>query len=70
MIIRGVNMIIRNRIQCTHCNDIIESFYTHHFVQCSCGAVFTDGGKSYLRRGFRDSPNDFIDLSEVIEDDK
>jgi len=43
-------MIIRNRIRCRRCGDIIESTYTHEFVRCSCGAVAVDGGREYLRR--------------------
>jgi hypothetical protein len=31
------------------CNEVIESKSTHHFVQCSCGAVGVDGGLEYDR---------------------
>lgn len=62
-------MIIRNAIQCKFCNDIIESKYTHDFVQCSCKRVFVDGGKSYLRRGFQ-QPDDYIELSESKGDEE
>lgn len=53
-----------NKIQCTHCGDIIESVHVHDFKFCKCRAVSVDGGKSYLKRSFKNSPNDFIDLSE------
>ncbi len=56
-------MLISNKIQCKNCGDIIESFYTHDFKYCSCKRVFVDGGKEYGRRGFTDSPNDYIELS-------
>ena len=56
--------LIRNAIQCVHCRDVIESKYTHDFKSCKCGAVSVDGGLSYTKRSFRDSPLDFIDLSE------
>jgi hypothetical protein len=42
--------IKRNRIQCKHCNDIIESFYTHDFKYCRCGKVASDGGLEYAQR--------------------
>lgn len=56
--------IITNKIQCNHCLDIIESTYRHDFKFCSCGKVFVDGGKAYLRRGF-DRPDDYTELSGV-----
>ena len=55
---------LRNRCQCRKCLDIIESKHRHDFVQCKCGAIFTDGGIDYIRRGFIDA-NDIIDLSET-----
>ena len=42
--------IIRNRIRCVHCGDIIESKSVHDYVTCSCGACAVDGGLEYLRR--------------------
>ena len=42
----------RNRAQCLNCEDVIESTYTHDFVSCKCGAIFVDGGPSYMRRGW------------------
>lgn len=43
--------VIRNRCKCKQCGDVIESKGSHDFVQCSCGAIFTDGGTDYVRRG-------------------
>lgn len=60
--------IVANRIQCRHCEDIIESMHRHDFVRCSCGKVFVDGGRDYLRRGY-DQPGDYYELSESEEDD-
>ena len=57
-----------NKIQCNNCKDIIESKYTHDFVQCSCKRCFVDGGKEYLRRGYTTSEADYTDLSETEED--
>ena len=57
--------IIRNAIQCKQCNAVIESAHRHDFVRCPCKAVFVDGGKEYLRRGYSgDSASEaYIDLS-------
>lgn len=54
--------IIRNRIKCKHCGDIIESTSTHDFKFCSCGKVAVDGERSYLKR--IGNPNDWEELSE------
>lgn len=43
--------MIRNIAKCKKCGDIIESKHRHDFVQCSCGAIFVDGGNDYIRRG-------------------
>jgi hypothetical protein len=61
-----MSKIIRNRCQCAQCGDIIESRHRHDFVNCKCGAIFTDGGTDYVRRGFT-KPDDIIDLSEWSE---
>lgn len=59
--------LIKNVIQCTNCKDIIESEYTHDFKWCKCGTVAVDGGLSYAKRSFKNSPADFMDLSEWEE---
>ena len=59
----------RNAIKCNHCGEIIESTYRHDFRTCSCGTVSVDGGKDYLRRCFKNSPDDYTDLSEYEEVD-
>ena len=65
-IMKGLKMKLKiNKIQCKHCEDIIESKRTHDFKYCKCGKVFVDGGLEYGRRGFPTSPDsDFIELSE------
>lgn len=55
--------IKRNRCQYSKCGDVIESLSVHHFVKCKCGAVFTDGGREYIRRGMGDGAEP-IDLTE------
>ena len=57
-------MIIRNRIRCKKCGDIIESVSVHDFETCSCGACSVDGGHCYLRRSVA-SPDDYEELSEA-----
>ena len=59
--------IKRNAIRCNHCGDVIESASRHSYVKCSCGAVAVDGGTDYLRRSYRNSPEDYTDLSEYEE---
>jgi hypothetical protein len=54
--------IISNKCQCQKCGDIIESIYRHDFKYCKCGLIFTDGGKDYIRRGFKNL-GDIIDLT-------
>lgn len=54
--------IVRNRIKCKLCSDIIESTSIHDFKFCSCGKVAIDGGKCYLK--IIGSPNDLEELSE------
>ncbi len=56
-------VILKNRIKCKKCNDIIESRHTHDFVECKCGACAVDGGHEYLRR--LGNPDDWEDMSEV-----
>lgn len=59
--------IKRNRAQCLVCMEVIESRFRHEFVECSCGAIFVDGGKAYLRRGARDFSK-LLELSEYEDD--
>lgn len=60
--------IIKNAAECARCGDVIESKHRRDFVNCSCGAIFVDGGLEYLRRGF-DDPCNFIDRVEYEEVD-
>ncbi len=55
-----------NKCRCKKCNDVIESKHVHDFVSCSCGGIFTDGGREYIRRGWKGGNiDDWIeDLSE------
>ena len=63
--------ILVNRAKCNRCGDIIESKYRHDFVSCWCGAIFVDGGKTYLRRGYKKEDGDcFIELSEFTNEEE
>ena len=55
----------RNAARCIQCNTVIESKFTHDFVSCSCGSIFTDGGTDYIHRG--GDPNSMEDLCEWEE---
>jgi tRNA(Ile2) C34 agmatinyltransferase TiaS len=50
MVIRKREIVVTNKIQCSKCDDIIESTNRHDFRWCKCGSIAVDGGKSYLRR--------------------
>ena len=54
--------LIKNRIKCLKCGDIIESKSRHDWVQCTCGACYVDGGHDYMRIG--GNKEDWEDLSE------
>jgi hypothetical protein len=58
----------RNAIQCTVCDEIIESKHRHDFKWCGCGSCAVDGGTAYLRR--LGNPGDWIELSNFDENEK
>lgn len=60
--------IIKNKIMCRKCGEIIESKYRHDFQTCKCGACSVDGGHDYLRRCFKDR-DDIIEMSEIEGDE-
>lgn len=60
-------MVIRNRVKCRKCKDIIESTFTHHFVYCKCKSIAIDGGLDYQRLI---GDEDDIDLSYSIYKDQ
>ena len=68
MVTRTRTVVVVNKCQCAVCLDIIESKHRHDFVSCKCGAIFTDGGKDYIRRGAKDL-NDIVDMSEGYEEE-
>ena len=66
MVTRTRTVVVVNKCQCARCLDIIESRHRHDFVQCGCGAIFTDGGTEYIRRG--GEIENIIDMSETYEE--
>lgn len=67
---RAKSKIRRNAVLCKKCNTIAESKSTHDFATCECGAVFTDGGLSYIRRGGDFQLMEFLDIFYDCEDKK
>lgn len=61
--------IFQNKIKCKHCGDIIESKHVHDYKWCSCGTVAVDGGHYYLKRCFKNSRDDFEELSVEEEEE-
>ena len=66
MVTRTRTVVVVNKCQCAVCLDIIESKSRHAFVRCKCGAIFTDGGTEYIRRG--GEIDNIIDMSETYEE--
>lgn len=57
-------VILRNLIRCKHCSDWLISQQPHDIKTCSCGCCSVDGGHSYIRRSYRNNPNeDYWELS-------
>lgn len=65
------NIIVRNMAKCKQCGDVIESKFRHDYVTCSCGSIAVDGGKSYLRRAFKDedSIEEMSEMKEISEEE-
>lgn len=60
-------MILSNSAKCLKCGDEIFSAHRHHFVECSCGEIFVDGGMSYIRHGYANIEN-YMDLSIFMDE--
>lgn len=61
-----MDKIICNKIKCRQCGDILESTEEKPFAKCSCGTCAVDGGLKKLRRFFKNSQNDYEELSELV----
>ncbi len=58
--------ILRNRIKCRLCGEVLESRTGDELILCSCGACGVDGGQEYLRRvGYE---KDYEELSLFAEE--
>lgn len=64
-IVISIKRIIRNMIKCKNCGEVIESTSVHDFKFCSCGNCAVDGGHDYLKRSYKNSRDDFEELSVV-----
>mgnify|MGYP005987199865 CR=1 FL=1 len=61
--------ILSNSAKCLKCGESIFSGSRHHYVRCTCGNVFVDGGMSYIRHGFEDKAlyqNTSIEVSDEL----
>ena len=56
--------LLRHRIQCLSCGEIIESRWGHDFRFCHCRKIYVDGGLSCPRIGWS---GPFRDMSEYEE---
>jgi hypothetical protein len=54
---------MRNRAKCKLCNEIIESFHQHDYIECKCKEISIDGGNHYLKAGAKDWKN-FIRIDD------
>lgn len=66
--IRKREVVVTNKAQCAKCGDVIESVNRHDFKFCKCGSISVDGGKSYIKRSFKNY-DDIIELSETYEEE-
>ena len=55
--------IIKNKIKCNHCGNILESKSRYDYKFCSCGKVSIEGGHFYLKRS--GNLGDWEELSEI-----
>lgn len=52
-------------LYCFKCKDLIYSRHRHDFKHCECGEHFIDGGRDYVRFGYKD-PGDYELLSVLL----
>ncbi len=62
---RADKRLVRNSCRCKKCGGEIESKHCRDWKQCPCGAIFTDGGIDYVRRG--GEPENIEDTSVYID---
>ena len=63
-----ITKIFKNSIKCNLCGEILVSESVHDFKFCKCGTVAVDGGNEYLRRIYKNSTEDYTELSEYEEE--
>ena len=63
--------IVRNRIKCKKCGEIIESTSRHDYKSCHFVAVAVDGGKDYLRRvGSKEDYEELVEYEGSDDDEE
>lgn len=55
-------IVIKNKLACKKCGNIIESTSVHDMQWCLCGAIAVDGGYDYAR--WCGEQEDMIDMSQ------
>ncbi len=63
-----ITKIYKNSIKCNLCGEILVSENVHDFKFCKCGTVAVDGGNEILRRIYKNSTDDYTELSEYEEE--
>lgn len=64
----------QSAIHCKKCDCVIYSVMRHDFHSCQCGDIKIDGGKDYLKYGFKKDAQfeickiDFVDQEVLLED--
>lgn len=64
----AMTRLLRNRVACGACGDIIESLHRHDSRTCGCGATMVDGGHAYPKTRFGEAG--FTDLREYESDER
>ena len=58
----NANQPVVGGILCKKCSTVIWSRHRHDFHSCSCGAVYIDGGRDYLRIVGRSEDWEHVDV--------
>ena len=49
-------------IKCLDCDDVIWSRHRHDMIWCKCKKVAVDGGTSYMKVSFTDTPPQYVEI--------
>lgn len=51
------------KIQCIHCEGVVQSMHRHDFKSCPCGRIAIDGGGWYTKILFKEE-GDYLSVEE------